>query len=95
MSRGRGWIDSLGPELEFLKPAARPAVARRDRTGDFLAPAGILAGSAAADERVGLAGEVVGHTGTVRELGSGGMGSVDGGTRGWPHPPWRSNCRTG
>ena len=73
------WIDSLGPEHEFLKPQLRDLLSRAGsiETGDFLATLpGILADSAAADERVGLAGEVVGPYRLVRELGSGGMGSV-------------------
>lgn len=71
------WIDSLGPELESLKPQLRDLLSRSGaiETGDFLATLPPIS-AGAAEDRVGMAGEVVGAYRLVRELGAGGMGSV-------------------
>jgi tetratricopeptide (TPR) repeat protein len=74
------WLASLGPEHESLKSyltdlLSRAAAVEAGAFLDMLPRFEGLAGSAE-DSRVGAAGEVIGQYRLVRELGSGGMGTV-------------------
>ena len=73
-----GWIDTLGPELESLKPQLRDLLSRAAsvETHDFLGTLPKIGDAAINAERPGMAGEIVGAYRLVRELGVGGMGSV-------------------
>ncbi|MBC8027463.1 MAG: serine/threonine protein kinase, partial [Steroidobacteraceae bacterium] len=75
------WLESLKPECEALKPYLCDLLSRAAavETGGFLEALPRLDGAAARElEKVGIgaAGEIVGQYRLIRELGSGGMGTV-------------------
>src|SRR3954467_3645302 len=75
-----GWLDSLAPEFDALRPQLRRMLARHRRveTGDFLNTLPKFAVDLAGDAPPGVeqAGEAIGPYTLERELGSGGMGVV-------------------
>jgi serine/threonine protein kinase len=73
------WLESLGEELAPLKPRLRELLANAAQveTGDFLHTLPKFAvAQAQAEAPTGAAGEVLGPYRLLREIGSGGMGSV-------------------
>ncbi len=72
------WLDSLGPELDDLKPQLHDLLSRAAsvETRDFLGTLPRISVGGSAGERLDMAGEIVGAYRLVRELGAGGMGSV-------------------
>jgi eukaryotic-like serine/threonine-protein kinase len=73
------WLDALDPNLAPLKPQLRQLLSRaaHEETGDFLSTLPKLdGGEAHSSVRPELAGQAVGPYRLLREIGSGGMGSV-------------------